>query len=1044
MNTLYCVSALSGVLTKLKEIIADNAKKDRRTVIFCEDRLSLAAERAVCSAVEGTFTASVYTFSRFLSASNAPHGKILSGQGSAMVLRKLIESNRENLSCFKNLSSAQSAQVLYDTIALLYSSRVSAEDILGVSTGNALLSRKLADLSLLYSAYFNYLAENGLQDRNTYLKSLPEVIKNSESIRGADVVFLGFQTYTRSTAECVSACMRTADNVYGIFTGGKDEIYVNEAVAGFSGCAAEFGTLKTYTLDADACSEAAVLRKNLFNPDCFHTAKPTPTSKVHLFEASDWAEEAEFIAASIQKHIALGERYRNISVMLPDANNRATLERIFKQYAIPYYVDISTPLSSHFICEFICAYLACAHDGCLPNSVNSVVSSPLFDASDNEKDIFRNYLLRLGNYRGGVKRQPVYELCEKLGYNFASVCEVRNKFLQGLKLLQPKSSGGKIGEGIKSVLQLFNAEDKLLKLSEQFKDSLPTQSALCERAFSEAVSVIDEAISLTENDLMTCAEFSKLLKSGFAADKVSIIPPKQDAVFVGDISATANTGSHVVFAACLTADVPTQGADTALLTDRELTSLEGLDLFVSPKISVVNMRARETAALNICAFSSELYLSYPLRLNGAECATSEVVEYAKALFATLGGNPITPLNQRRLDKSGRAVPYYCSGAIPTLKQLVRFNGEQAVASSVYEVLKRANLKAEADKALQIEDKKRDITLGLRLFTNGGSVSPTTLENYFACPYLAFMRQGLRLAEREEGTHRPLDSGNFIHAVLKRTAEYLNQAVTAEQMSDIAKTEAQKMLEIPPYSSLKGEKSGEYTANKLVDEAIEVCLGAWRQIKNSSFSVLSAESGCEVQLDKGLKLFGRIDRVDSFEDMVRVIDYKTGQIDSKPDKYYMGLKLQLQLYLLAAAKGKRAVAAYYFPAQVEFKDEKDGDFRLKGFMDGGADVVRASDINVQPKQKSEYFDAYLEGRKTDCALNGEDFYDFLNYGALVARKGANELVSGNIAPSPTEDSCKYCKMGGCCGFSRLSGDTERKTCAIKSSDVVRVVREERGD
>ena len=40
----------------------------KKPFYISEDRLSLAAERTVCSAVGGTFLTSVYTFARFLSS----------------------------------------------------------------------------------------------------------------------------------------------------------------------------------------------------------------------------------------------------------------------------------------------------------------------------------------------------------------------------------------------------------------------------------------------------------------------------------------------------------------------------------------------------------------------------------------------------------------------------------------------------------------------------------------------------------------------------------------------------------------------------------------------------------------------------------------------------------------------------------------------------------------------------------------------------------------------------------------------------------------
>ena len=67
IKSINC-TALSVALEQLKKIVRENEDKGRRTVVFCEDRLSLVAERTVCAEVEGTFLTSVYTFARFLSA----------------------------------------------------------------------------------------------------------------------------------------------------------------------------------------------------------------------------------------------------------------------------------------------------------------------------------------------------------------------------------------------------------------------------------------------------------------------------------------------------------------------------------------------------------------------------------------------------------------------------------------------------------------------------------------------------------------------------------------------------------------------------------------------------------------------------------------------------------------------------------------------------------------------------------------------------------------------------------------------------------------
>ena len=287
--------------------------------------------------------------------------------------------------------------------------------------------------------------------------------------------------------------------------------------------------------------------------------------------------------------------------------------------------------------------------------------------------------------------------------------------------------------------------------------------------------------------------------------------------------------------------------------------------------------------------------------------------------------------------------------------------------------------------------------------------------------------------------RPLDTGNFIHTVLQKLAPEMGSLEDSAAVRTRAEELAGELLKTPAYSALNDSKSGEYTAAELIKEAGEVSTGTYEQLANSRFKVERCESKCEIKLDKGVKLGGRIDRVDSYGDMVRIIDYKTGTVDASAALYYMGLKLQLPLYLTSASEGRRAVGAYYFPASVEYKPKADGVFRLQGFMDGSSEVVSASDTKVESKKKSAYFDAYLDRKNPDAAMDSADFADFLKYSVLVANSGSKEMLEGNIAPSPVADACSYCKMGGSCGFAVGVDGAERKLKSVKCSDVAEIVR-----
>lgn len=1058
MITSYTAPTLGAALKKLEELVAANEERGARTVIFCEDRLTLAAERTVCSAVGGTFSTAVYTFARFLAAEKGKCENLLTSQGSAMALRRIMEENRASLTLFKKLSAATAAQDIYDTIALLYSSRISPDDLSAVRSENPVLEGKIRDLELLYRAYAQYLEESGSVDRNRYLAMLPDVILSSPAVRGADVIFLGFQAFTCSVAECASACMDAAKNVAGIFIGGSEEVYVNEASASFAGAAKAFGGVNARKLPSDLVPEAEQLRKNIFDPEAFHRCKPLPTSAVTLFEGADCEEEISYIAANIMRYVfEEGVRYRAISVMLPDIDGYAPIiSRIFSEYGIPFYLDKRYRLSDHPVCAFLEGFLNCAADGCTQASVLSVISSPMFrimwtkpdgkpcteGERRKDKDLFCNYMLRLAGYRGGVKRKPREDILSALNLDISAVQRVREPFLRSLERIPSKGDGAAFCSALRGILSDYGAEDTLSAMKADFGDEYPSLAAFSGRAYESVNAVIDEAERLTSGLVMPVREFAKILKSGFTAAELSIIPPKQDAVFVGDLQKCANTGSEVVFVAGLTGEVPSAGDDTAVLTDRDLSSLESLNIIISPKIQQVNNRVRETAGLNLCSFRRALHLSYPVRKGGDEAGVSRIADYARALFATPSGGELIPLTGRNFARNADNLKYICSRPSPALKRLAS-EPSPAIRSAIYAALCNNGCEEGAEKVLTPPPAQENISCGDRLY--GTSFSPTVLETYFSCPYKCFMMRGLRLSEREEGVMRPLDCGNFIHAVLQKVfAPSVNALADGEELASFARRTAVQMLAEPKYSALSADKRGEYAANSLIEESVAVCLGAFEQLKNSMFSVSEVEKNCRLPLDGGLSLYGRIDRVDTSGDMVRVIDYKTGKIDSSPALYYMGLKLQLPVYLAASSKGRRAVGAYYFPASVVYETEHDGCFRLSGYMDGSEEVVRSTDTTLGEGAKSRYVDATLKGKGTESSLDREDFADFLTYSTLIARRGAAEMTAGNVSPSPAPDACKYCLLAGSCGFVIGVDGYARERAKISCKGIADLVKKERGD
>ncbi len=989
MPKIIGAPTVDDLLRRLGEIVNENEARGERTLVFCEDRLTLLAERAVLSACGGTFLTEITTFARFLAGP-----KVLSKEGSVLEISALLSEHGEALKCFR----PRAARAVYETIAQLSASRVSAEMLAqGAEASEGALKSKLSDLAFVYREYEARLKARGLLDESGYLALLPERL--SRETRRENILFFGFRSFTAQALEGVRAALLCFRSVTGLFLSGEAELYTNEAICRFRALCGEFGGAEEERVRETLSGEALLLRDALFSPG--RRAGRHRTQKIRRFTAADDAEEFSAIAALIKKHVLEGARYRDI-VVLVSAENFLSVEKVFHSYRIPFFADKKRAFAEHPFCTLVLDLLLAVSDGVLPDEADAVAANYYFGRGDD----YRNYLLRYGGFRGGVRRE-IREDAE--GADLEQLAACREKMLSFLALFPRKGRGEEYVEGIRALRKLCDADRLTERLQQSFTGA--------ERQFlslDPLERVLAELGSMAGDRLFSAREFADGLKGMLSALEISMIPQSLDAVFVGELTESTFCRAPILFASGLTDAVPRVSPDTAVITDGEISSLEELKVEIEPAIAQVNARARESLGLNLCAFTEALYLSRPLRQGTEEPSASEILSYAEELFE------MPPMPDLFLYRCAERQPAELMLLSLTHDFEAGLESDTRKADTLYALL-------EAPSALFSDEKKKVPEAGELLFSS--DLSPSLLERYFECPYAGFTRS-LRLRERQERPVLDTDTGTFVHAVLEQTAPHFNEFESEAECRRFARTAAETLLG-EKFSALSDTGAGRYTAERLLGEAETVSAAAYLQLVRSRFRVLSTEE--KISLSE-LMLSGKTDRVDGSDEFVRVIDYKTGMIDDKPVAYYTGRKLQLELYLRAAAAGKRAAGAFYFPAADSFTKENDYKFRMKGFYCGEREVVSRLD-----PQLAEGESALFEGGY-DAGMSREEFEAFLDYSLLVSAKAEREMKEGNIAPSPYEDSCVWCKMKSLCGFV----GQPRRESGIKCTEIADIVRRERGE
>ncbi|MBO5457940.1 MAG: PD-(D/E)XK nuclease family protein [Clostridia bacterium] len=1043
MNAVLKAYTLSQCMDAMADYAAAYEAQGGTNLIFCEDRLTLLAERALLKRLGGTFRSSVSTFARFMKTEE----RVISKQGSVMAVGEVMTrlQREKKLQCFTTLSGVgNNARCIYETLAQLSASEITPEILIEgcAELTDDVLKKKISDLALVYEGYTAFLQESGFVDESKYLSLLPARIREDKALKHVNVFFLCYPSFTAQARETIRAVCESAANVIGVFYAGEEEVYTNRAAEAFCRVCAEFGKVQIRELGKPLQGDAEILRKGLFNP-----LKPPMsafTDKIHIFEAEDKPAEAEYVAVKIRRATAERPdlRYRDIAVLVSDvAGYSLPLKKAFGEYGIPCFVDEKRSLKRHPVSRFLLDCLRTVRERFSPASVQSLAQNLFF----GESDAYRNYLLKFANYRGGAKR-PIKtgKVVEDL-YDIQMLEEGQRRLLLATNGIKDRGHGRDYCAAVRKILVDFDVEEKLNALADSLDDV--AQKGYLAQIYGALDKVLAEAELLTGNKEMRVAEFETVLQDGLDATEISLIPLKADAVFIGDLTDSRIATARILFAMGMTDAVPRTSTDTAIVSDKEIERLAEVKTLLEPTVAEVNLRARESACLNLCSFTDELYLTYPLAADGSEPSLSDIFRYIDTLFRDVE-NPGTKKKFTRAKKyAPQDFAYRCSAPVPAIRQLLIEKNEYEAKrvdsnleySSLYTALDKLSV-TEKDDYLRERGGYVCVERGEELFFSDGRISPTTLEAYFDCPFRHFANKGLKLRDREEATVLSMDTGNFVHLLLQKTTVKTDEFATEAELRAYAMQEGAEILKTSVYAMQQDTASGLHFSETLLKESADVAVAAYRQIKNSKYKVESTETWVN-----GEFFNGKVDRMDGTDKYVRIVDYKTGTIDDSAVAYYTGRKIQMELYM-SELKGERIPAGvFYFPASVSYKENEEGRFRMQGFMNGSEEAVLCGDTTLSkdnPKVTSEFFPSALKNSSnTTRVMEEETFRDFVDYSVHVARQGCQELKEGFIAATPYEGKCGSCKYGGMCGFNKGVSKV-RKTGSVKPSEIANVAREKR--
>ena len=1041
MVTLYKAKSVDsgarGVLSALR-------KRQGRSIIIVPDAFTLSLETGIFteSDRQGTFDVEVMSFARLAAvALGKDLAKCLSPAGCVMLMEKVVRKYEPSLRAYGKVAKKPGfASEIYAAITAIRNSGIDVERLSAAVDGlSGYVKEKTADIVTLYKGYLEELSLSHT-DSTTRLEALASAICSRELLTDVDFYVLDHFEFNAKQLEVLSALMAHARSVSIAVVehdGSENRrIYPSSTYHKLLAAARKAGvSVREVTLDNDLTAEKKLIADKLFS----YAYQEGTTSSIHLTEAKDPEEEVTLLATEIVRLVRKeGIRYRDVAVITPSFEAYLPyVERIFSYYDIPFFADARYPLSE---CD-VFLHLLKAFDLVTRNfdsvSVSEYVSHELFISTDEEKELFDDYVTAYGVDRSAFLR-PFHTDKEE----WAAAEAVRTRLTDELSEFLSAGSKATVreyAEIFRAFLKRNDFDEKIASYAERIHAAGHLKSSnVIGQSSEKIINLLSAVEEIRGEETVTREEFIFVLRSGAEQVKIAALPVSLDCVYFAPVEQAMYAPIDSLF--LLGAEdglFPLETVKEGILGMREYIEWQKLDIVIE-NTGVEELGRSRFHALQLLLRPTRLFLSYTRM-------PSSSIKELKMMFSL----PIKKASERF------ASEYTLDDLIPTTavaknylmeysrkeRESLLSDRERNIATSIASAL------GETFPLPSFEEVPERVLT--KCFFRSGESHVSQIETYYKCPFLHFVQYGLGLKERDVAYSDARDFGNVIHeCVCDFTKNRKNLQLDDVSAEKRAKEITDHVLSKPEYQVL-AETEGKHLLGRFAAAAVASILLVRRQILSSKFvpSYFEASFGSNgvfPSFDLGeIRLKGKIDRVDLLDKYVSVIDYKTGTANISPSDVYYGKKIQLQIYLAVLREmGYLPAASFYF--DLSGKKRKEKTEYLKGQMLAEPYIVYQMD-EKSVSEKSEFTGIGRKneteiGMKKDVTVSSKEMESMIDYAILLAKQAIRDISEGCIIPSPIgsewKSSCSWCKAKSICHFANRY--LRKENDSVHVEDLVRIL------
>lgn len=724
--------------------------------------------------------------------------------------------------------------------------------------------------------------------------------------------------------------------------------------------------------------------------------------ELRIFEATDPYVECDFIISDIKHRVIQGASYSDFAVIAGDISKYAGILDVSARGSdVPLFISKKRDASSFEAIKLIYTALSAVNGGFMREDVISHAKCGLSAVTKEECDTLEIYCEKWGISGRRFTDDTVWNMNpdgytpfknESTDKKLVEINRIRRALIEPLSELSENLSSAVFVKdyaiSLYSFMKSIDLYGKITKRSDELRslreDELAEEN---ERIYKVICDSLDTLVEVSGDAKTDIDGFTSQLKITFSAAAIAKIPSFSDSVVAVSAGIARLVGKkHIYLIGVNRSEFPTPIGSDSYFTEKDKEELSALGLPFEPGQLIREAKSLYAFSRAMLYAKETITLTYSLKNADYNAQRrSEAIDRILEITSGAEFKKIRDINETDIS---------CS-PMQAFLSLGKFEDEEYEAVKIAlsdmgygEKIKLAEMNVENGE-MALSDSVTD-----KIYFDEIELSQSKIDSYNNCPLAYFCQYDLGLSENERAEFDARNIGSFIHAILENffsiaekegksvgvltddeKAEMIEKAASSyidSVMTDRKSDDARSMMLIKRLvratAPIVDGLCEEFADSLYIPKYFELRIGGKGALCPELLTISDAD-GTKTLIK------GSVDRVDAYkfgsDVYVRVVDYKTGQKDFKPEDLEKGKNLQMFLYLCAIVDTKNKALLNDIGVGEDGKLIPAGVIYVKSSL---------SDVNISHDSPDEEREAVMAEQKRQ----GMIFDDAVNLSAMSTR------------------------------------------------------------